>query len=533
MRQENKQIMSALFRFRDKEKNMNFSKSKYCDFCQCGKLSWLKKNKPDEAVKDDGAQARFEAGKVVGELAKGYFGDFVDVTEKKEDGNPDLSKMIENTKAEMEKKTPVICEAAFSSGGLYCAVDILRREGDGWSIYEVKSSGYDYKTNKIKDVYLLDVAYQKYVLGLCGINVTGTYLMQIDKKYIFDGTLDIHKFFKVTDVAEMIAEKVPEVEGNLKRAEEILAEENEPDIKMGGQCFKPYDCAFWNYCTRNIPKPNVFDLHKPSSRKGMVDLYYRGIATFEDLENKYEKLTPIQKMQIDHYLHDRGTYVDKEKLRGFLSGLSYPLYFLDFESFQPAVPRYAGTRPYMQIPFQYSLHYIESEGGELKHKEFLAKEGSDPLRPIAEALCRDIPKDVTVLVYNETFEKSRLEDLSKMFPDLAEHLKNINSHINDLVVPFREGMYFNRGMCTKGSAGSIFSIKNVLPAVFPDDPSLDYHNLEGVHNGGEAMNAFPAMENMSPEELAEARKNLLKYCELDTLAMVRLLEALRQAASKD
>lgn len=495
---------------------MNFSKSKYTGFCQCPKIAWMNKYKPEELVVDEAAMARYKSGSNVGDLAMTYFGDFVEVTAYK-DGRLDLAKMTEDTKAEMAKDTPVICEASFSCGGLYCAVDILRRENGGWSIYEVKSSTHD-----DKDVYMIDIAYQKYVLEKCGVKVTGTYLMCINNKYVFDGTLDIHKLFKVTDVSEKVAGFLPEVEPNLAAAEKILTDENEPDIGLGVQCNKPYDCGYWNYCTRGIPKPNVFDLYRITGKK-KYRLYNSGVYTFEALANEKSIENAIQKMQIDHYLNDRGTHVDKAELSTFLDQMPYPLYFLDFESVQPVVPRYVGTKPYAQVPFQYSLHIIEKEGGELIHKEFLADAGTDPLRPIAEALCRDIPKDVTVLVYNKTFECGRLSELEGYFPDLAEHLHNINEHIVDLVIPFRQGWYYNKRM------GGSFSIKSVLPAIFPDDPSLDYHNLNGIHNGGEAMNAFPAMENMSPEELAETRENLLRYCELDTYAMVKVWEALKEA----
>lgn len=499
---------------------MYFSKSKYCEFCQCCKILWLKKNKPEELVIDESAESRFTAGNEVGDLAMGYFGDYVEVTAYREDGNLDIAKMIENTKAEMVKHTPVICEASFDFGGLYCAVDILRREGDGWSIYEVKSS-----TSADKDVYMLDVAYQKYVIELCGINVTGTYIMCLDNSYVYNGTLDIHKLFKVTDISAKVAKKLPDVDENLKSAEIILNSKIEPNIDIGPHCTSPYDCGFWNYCTRNLPKPNVFDLYNMKSRK--FALYNSGIVTFEALEKEKSIENPIQKMQIDHYLHDKEPYVDKENLRGFLNGLTYPLYFLDFESVQPVVPIYVGTKPYAQIPFQYSLHYIEREGGELHHKEFLAEAGTDPRRALSESLCEEIPKAATVMVYNKTFECTRLKELAGYFPDLSEHLLNISAHVKDLVEPFRNGWYYNKRM------GGSFSIKSVLPAIFPNDPSLDYHNLEGIHNGGEAMTAFPAMENMSPDELAKTRKNLLKYCELDTFAMVKVWQALKKAAKYD
>ena len=200
------------------------------------------------------------------------------------------------------------------------------------------------------------------------------------------------------------------------------------------------------------------------------------------------------------------------------------MYFLDFETMQPAFPPYCGTKPYAQIPFQYSLHYIEHEGGELLHKEFLAESGPDPRRAVAERLCTDIPKDVCVTAFNMSFERGRIRDLAAAFPDLADHLLNIESNIKDLLIPFRSGWYYNRAM------GGSFSIKSVLPALFPDDPSLDYHNLEGVHNGNEAMTVFPRIKDMAPDKQRTARHNLLKYCELDTFAMVKVWEALVRAS---
>jgi hypothetical protein len=172
------------------------------------------------------------------------------------------------------------------------------------------------------------------------------------------------------------------------------------------------------------------------------------------------------------------------------------------------------------------LHYIEHEGGELKHKEFLAESGVDPRRALAERLCEDIPMDVCVTAYNKGFECGRIRELARAFPDLATHLLNIESNMADFLVPFRSGYYYNKAMAMGGK----FSIMIVLPALFPDDPELNYHNLEDVHNGTEAMTLFPRIKDLPPEEQAIARHNLLKYCELDTYAMVKLWEDLERVA---
>ena len=494
---------------------MYFSKSKYTDLWRCPKMAWLDKYKPEEREVDEALDARFETGNNVGDLAMGLFGDFVEVTVKGEDGKNDIPKMIEWTREEMEKETPVICEASFDYNGAYCAVDILRRDGEGWAMYEVKST-----THPERPIYAVDIAYQKYVLEHCGVTVTRAYVVTLNNQYVFDGTLDISKLFKITDLTDISDDLKTFVESDLAKAEKLLADPEEPDSCFSERCEEPYDCGYWKFCTRDLPSPCVFDLYSFGLKKSMP-LYNEGLISFEELEKSDVDLSPINRRIIDFALHDRGVYVDKENLSKFLKSFTYPLYFLDFESMQLVVPRYVGTRPYMQICFQYSLHYIEEEGGELKHKEFLAEPEEDPRRPLAESLCRDIPEDVDVVVFNKGFERTRIKEMAEAFPDLADHLMNIRNNIVDLLVPFRSGWYYKREI------GNCFSIKSVLPALCPDDPELDYHALDQVHNGTEAMTTFPAMVNMTPEERERTRLNMLKYCCLDTLAMVKVWEELK------
>jgi len=489
------------------------SKSKYCSLWQCPKILWMNKYEPEELVLDSSALARMEAGNEVGDLAMGLFGDYVEVTAYKGE-RLNLQKMIADTKAEMDKGTPVICEASFEFDGLYCAVDILCKEENGWAIFEVKSS-----TKSDKEIYIADIAYQKYILQNCGVNITGTYLIFIDNNYVLDGDLDINRLFKVTDVWDWVSQEERNISVNLKIAEKTLRSETEPEIDISEHCKKPYDCGYWKYCSRHIPSPSVFDLYRLQTSK-KFDYYRKGIITYNDLFLSGVVTNEKHLRQIEFALTDKGTYVDKNGIQDFLDTLSYPLYFLDFETEQPVIPKYNGTKPYQQIPFQYSLHYIESKDGELKHKEFLAESGSDPRQALAESLCKDIPMNVCVTAYNKAFECGRIKELADAFPDLAEHLLNIRENIKDLLDPFQKGYYYNKAM------GGSFSIKSVLPAIFPNDPTLDYHNLDGVHNGSEAMSIFPKIKDMPPEEQEKARKNLLEYCKLDTFAMVKVWEEL-------
>ena len=492
------------------------SKSKYCAFAQCPRNLWLKTYKPELATVDNSLDARMEAGNEIGDLAMQLFGDFVEVTAHKDNGKMDLSEMIARTNDLLNQAYPVICEASFSYNGNYCAVDILRREHGGYAIYEVKSS------TEINPIYISDIAYQKYVLENCGVNVTGTHLVFINNEYVFDGALKLNELFKIVDVSEDVAREYEYVEGNIAAANAIMDDPVEPLYGLSENCHKPYDCAFWAHCSSHLPKPSVFDLYGTSVHfDKKVEYYKNGICTYEEL-SKVPKLmkSRIPSLQIRHEINNLDTEIDKNGIKEFLDTLWYPLYFLDFETMQLPVPKYTGTKPYAQIPFQYSLHYIEIEGGELNHKEFLGVSGEDPRRAIAERLCEDIPQNACVVIYNKAFEPKRLQELADYFPDLAEHLLVIRENIRDLLDPFRKGYYYNRAM------GGSFSIKVVLPALFPDDPALDYHNLEGIHNGGEAMEIFPKIKDMPPEEQAIVRRNLLKYCELDTYATVKVWEEL-------
>ena len=248
-----------------------------------------------------------------------------------------------------------------------------------------------------------------------------------------------------------------------------------------------------------------------------------GIVTFPDIVESGIPLSDIQQTQVACTLEKR-EHIDREGIRNFLDTLHYPICHLDFETMQPVIPPYDGTKPYQQIPFQYSLH-IEQDDGTLAHKEFLGNGVDDPRRALAEQLCRDIPSDACVTAYNKSFECGRLSELAAFFPDLSALLLGIRDRIIDLLTPFK------KGLCYYPAMGGSFSIKAVLPALFPDDPDLDYHNLEGsVHNGGEAMDIYPRIAAMSPDEQAAARESLLRYCELDTYAMVKILAKLRAMA---
>ena len=346
--------------------------------------------------------------------------------------------------------------------------------------------------------------------------------MNINSDYVMEDELDIKKLFKVTLLNDVIEPYYKDVSKNVTAAKKVLQSTDEPTCPLGEYCFNPYDCGFFNYCTKGMKRPNVLDLYRLPNKK-KVEYLNDNIKTFRQLKNK--ELNKIQKMQISAELNGE-EFIDKKGIKSFLDTLKYPLYFFDFETIQPVLPKYKGTRPYQQIPFQYSLHILDKKGGKLTHKEFLAESNDiNPTDSLVKQMCKDIPDDVTVIVFNDTFEKTRIREMEEMYPKKKKHLEKIRNNIVDLIDPFRSGYYYNKQM--NGS----FSIKAVLPALFPDDPLLNYHNLEGdVHNGGDAMSTFPKMKDMSKEEREKARKDLLEYCGLDTYAMVKVLEKLYEVS---
>ncbi|MDR2767276.1 MAG: DUF2779 domain-containing protein, partial [Treponema sp.] len=497
---------------------MNLSKSRYCQGLQCPKILWMHLHKSE--LRDDSAlnEAVLETGNAVGDLAMAYFGDFTEVAY-----NADKSLMIRETKDLLARGVPVIAEGSFSFEGNFCSVDIIRSVKGGVEVTEVKSS------TALKPVYLDDMAFQYYVLSGCGLKVKKISLMHINSGYERKGDLDIKKLFTLVDCTRDVCFMQKNIAGKIEALKSAAGAEAEPVMDIGPHCGDPYACGYQGYCWKHIPEHSVFAVRGLRENR-KFELYHEGVITFADLLKKNTRLSEKQKRQIAAEAEKKPPKISYAAIKNFLDGLRFPLYFLDFETFQPAIPPFDGIRPYAQIPFQYSLHVLLApksparNAGNLIHREFLAKEGKDPRLPLAERLCRDIPRGACILAYNMSFEKRIIAALARQFsaanPGMADHLMDIHDNIKDLMAPFQSHAYYRREF--EGS----YSIKAVLPALYSDDPELNYDNLELIHHGGDAMNAYPGLVNKPKEEAAAIRKALLAYCRLDTLAMVKIWEYL-------
>lgn len=489
---------------------MTLSKSLYIRGLQCEKSLWLKKKKPEVLqAPDDGAQAVFDTGTSVGELACELFsgGERIEYT-------GDFSSQMAKTNELMGCDTKVIYEATFCFDGILVMVDILCIGKDGLIINEVKSS------TSVKEVYIDDASIQYYVISSLGYKVSAVNIIHIDNSYVRGEKLELEKFFHTEDVTEQVKQKQADIPQILSKFDEILSKDVEPDIDIGPHCSDPYNCDAWEYCwrkQRGIPEYSIFDISRLRSDK-KFELYKSGVVKFEDIK-ELDKFNASQQIQIRSEL-SKEQIIDKEAIKEFLDTLSYPLYHLDFETFQQAVPEFIGLSPYEQIPFQFSIHK-DNGNGNLEHFEFLAEPGADPRYQLALNLIKFIPQDACVLAYNMSFEKRVIRRLAEIYPQISNELMAIHDNIKDLMAPFAGKSYYHPKM--QGS----YSIKYVLPALVPEFESA-YKDLNLIHHGGEAMQAYEAMAYMPADEREAYKKALLAYCKLDTLAMVKVLEKLRE-----
>ena len=483
------------------------SKSSFLKGIQCDKQLYLYKYYYDRMDPVSSIQqAVFDRGTSVGLLAQSLFPGGTTGTE-----DPRKSSVAaEKTKSLMDNNTKVIYEAAFEYDDILIISDIIVRDGKKWSVYEVKSS------TSISETYILDAAVQYYVLNNCGLNIKDISIVYINNQYVRNGDLDIRSLFNIESVKELVLEQQGLILSETKRLKEVLKQKTIPDIPIGVQCFNPYQCSFFGTCWKDVPGYSVFNIANLGIEK-KFDLYNNGYVRLEDIPDDY-KLNANQRMQIDTHKSNK-VVIDKAALKKFLSEITYPLYFMDFETFMPAVPMFDNSKPYQQIPFQYSLHYMKKEDAELEHYEFLADASGDPRAAFIKKLLKDTKGKGKILVYNKSFEITRLKEIARDFPEFEDEINERINRIVDLMLPFQKKYYYSPEM--KGS----YSIKYVLPALVPE---MSYDELE-IKEGGTASLAFESLyyEN-DLFKMQDTRENLLKYCRMDTLAMVKIINKIKR-----
>lgn len=441
------------------------SKSSFIRGMQCPKSLWLHLNQPDDRDEiSDQQQQIFDTGHNIGFLAQQLFPGGIDASKG------DHSKIFEAvtyTKELIANGQPVIYEAAFSDGETLCYMDILVREKDGWAAYEAKAS------TGVRDYQVLDVAFQFFAINRSGLPLKRVSLVHVNNQYIRRGDLDIRQLFTIKLMNDRVIPMQETIPGELLQLQQMLKAGAMSEISMGRQCSNPFPCDFQGFCSQSCV-PGEEGNPDPAKR-------------------------------------------DQETLDEFLAQLEYPLYFMDFETIQFAVPQYDESRPYQQIPFQWSLHVKQNREGLVKHFEFLGTPPVDPRTDFIQSLLYHLGDHGSIIVWNQAFENTRLKEIARDFPEYADRIESLLERVVDLMVPFRR-----KHLYTPEMNGS-YSLKAVLPALVPD---LSYSDLE-IQEGGTASMVYESLYSESDLiAIKKKKENLLKYCEIDTLSLVRILQLL-------
>jgi len=486
------------------------SKSKYLAGLQCPKLLWTHYHAKDQfPAVDVQTQAIFDQGHEVTALAQTLFPEGIEI-----EGFEDFEAILNKTQKLVADRKPLF-EPAFRYKNTFARADILNPNKDGsWDLYEVKSS------TQAKDVHYPDLAFQKYCYEGAGLRIHRCYLILINNEYVREGEIDPKQLLSIHDVSKEVEPRVAEVEKNLTWMLKTLNQKDCPEIKIGPQCSEPYECPLTGHCWDFLPDENVFILSRLNKAKGfqLIDSKVLGVT---DIPPDYP-LTDNQRIQWQ--CHKTGQiHCNPSGIKDFLDQLKFPIYFLDFETVNPAIPFYDLSWPYQNVPFQFSLHILSGWGKEPEHHSYLASGTEDPRPELMARLKKIIAPKGTVLSYNISFELARLKECAETFPEYQSWFKNIESRFMDLIVPFRSFNYYHPAQMGKTS------IKNVYPAL----TGGSYEGLE-IGDGMVASLQFARItfqDGISEEEKARVRAGLETYCKLDTQAMIDVLNVLRETVS--
>jgi hypothetical protein len=434
----------------------------------------------------------------VGELAKKLFKNGIDLS------NSDFKSNIKATQ-DCLFLNHVLFEAGIEVDNLYLRMDIIVPNADeSYDIVEVKSS------TKVKNEHIFDVAFQKYVCEKSGVNINKCHILHINNSYIKQEEL-----FKKEDITDKVEEFYPNVPVLIEEMINIYNLPEAPEVNANKYLFNEYPCEFDSDCWSFLPKYNVSKLYRIRKDK-VADIFRGNIFEIKNVPN--DILNHKQVIQKEAIINDK-TYVNREGIRNFISELQYPLYYLDFETFSEAIPRFDESNAYNQIPFQYSIH-VQYEDGRLEHYEFLNKNNTDPRESILKSMVEVLGEEGSIIVFNQSFEKGRLKELASLYSQYDSKVNNMLERIVDLLVLFSNFQYYNPAQ--QGSC----SIKKILPAI----TGKSYEGME-IANGGDASTLYfkaTFEDGFSVEEKEKIYSDLLQYCKLDTEGMVWIIDELKK-----
>lgn len=488
------------------------SKSKLIAYRQCPKRLWLELHKAEERD-DSESQVAFAVGNEVGDIAqKIYDPDGVGVNV--DSNNIGWNESYEQMAERLQSGDRPIFEAALRTEGALALADVMLPETSfcelKWRMLEVKSS------TSVKDYHRDDAAIQTYIARKNGIQLSQVGLAHVNNGFVYQGDGNYEGLLQVEDLTDEAMSRDIEVHDWIEQAQATAALEAEPMVEMGAHCQNPFPCAFCKYCAElNGATEDPLSVLPRLNWKRRESWSLQGIETLEATPD--DELSDAQAMVKAATLSNELYFNARQSKQSVADGTEAVL-FLDFETVNFAVPIWKGTRPYQQLPFQYSLH-IQHPGGKLEHAEFLDLSGDDPREALARQLIRDCGNSGVIYAYNMGFEKRVIRELMEAFPELAAELEAILPRVDDLL-PVARSSYYHPSQ--KGS----WSLKAVLPAICPD---LDYSELEEIQHGEAAVAAYKEAihPETTPERKEELRERMLDYCKLDTLATVEIWKYFR------
>ncbi|MCX6132402.1 MAG: DUF2779 domain-containing protein [Ignavibacteriales bacterium] len=485
------------------------SKSKYLNGLQCQKLLWYYYNAKDQIPSFDAqTQAIFDQGHLVGDLAKQLYPGGIEIAK----GERDFGKILELSKEALRQRKPLF-EPAFKSGNAYARADILNPLGkNDWEIIEVKSS------TEVKDVNLHDLALQRYAYEGAGLSITKCFILHINNEYIRQGEVEPKKLFMKTEVTNEVDDLMRGVPSNLRTMVDVIRQKQHPEINIGPHCSDPYGCPLQELCWKFLPEHNPLTLYYFKKEKAF-ELIHDGHLDILELPSSVT-LGDKQQIQVEA-LRTREPHIDKEGISDFLEQLVYPLCYLDFETFGTAVPLYDDVRPYEHIPFQFSLHIVDSDGKKPRHESFLAGGAEDPRPEILKMLKKLLGAKGSIVAYNAPFEKDKLKKACDVFAEYEKWYQSIERRFVDLLTPFKSFHYYHPDQ------GGSASMKAVLPAL----TGKSYAGLE-IAEGSTASNEYVRVTygDVDEKDRQKVRDQLEKYCALDTEGMIWIVDELQNLA---
>lgn len=492
---------------------MYLSKSDFLKYQLCSSFLWLWKYKKEVVPLDEAEdiERRLEQGNEIEAFARKLFSNGVLV-----EGSGELAERQTLEYVRSGVKT-IFQATVYSDNGLLAMADVIEFDevSQSWTLYEVKS------TNSVKPEHIMDVAFQKAAFAGSGYKIGKTGVIFLNKEYVRQSVVDPTKLLVKEDISARVDEVLPEIIQQMYDALAVVNSTQEPETCSCRLNTKSKHCPTFSYLNKDIPEYSVFNLSRIRGKK-LENLVDNEILSVTDVPSDM-KLSAVQTNQVAVAKSGR-PIVDKGKIDKMFQELEYPLYFLDYETVSTAIPLFAGCKPFQQIPFQYSLHVLESADSKLKHAEYLSRnEAKLPINELLKSMSDNIGETGSVIVWYKSFEMSRNNEMAAMLPEFEPFLTSVNERVFDLMDIFSKQHYVHPDF--KGSS----SIKAVLPVLVPE---LSYKDMD-IQNGAVAsVRWYDAIVGSVGSEDAEGIFNsLIEYCKLDTLAMVRIYEHLKTMTS--